>query len=88
MKRILMLAGLLLYLNPQISLAHELIDAVRRGNIDEVEILLATGADVNAKDNDGITPLHVASRGGHKDVTKLLLAKGANRHLDLEPHRV
>jgi ankyrin repeat protein len=39
------------------------------------ELLLAHGADVNAKDNDGGTPL---SSAGSKDVTELLLAHGAD----------
>ena len=40
-----------------------------------VELLLASKADVNAKDNDGWTPLHTATG---KDVVELLLAHGAD----------
>jgi len=32
---------------------------------------------VNAKD-DGVTPLHFAAGGGHKEVIELLIAKGAD----------
>jgi len=39
------------------------------------------GADVNAKDNYGMTPLHIASRKGHIDVVKLLGGLGA----DIDP---
>ena len=39
---------------------------------------LAAGADVNAKDNHGYTPLHWAADGGHKEVAELLIAKGAD----------
>ncbi|MGD8499618.1 MAG: ankyrin repeat domain-containing protein [Phycisphaerales bacterium] len=48
------------------------------GNIKEIEDLLAEGADVNAKDEDGYTPLSIAALRGHKDVVELLLAKGAD----------
>jgi hypothetical protein len=43
-----------------------------------VELLLARGANVNAKDGYDSTPLHLAAGGGHKEVVELLLAKGAN----------
>jgi hypothetical protein len=48
------------------------------GHEEVAELLLAKGADVNAKNNDGFTPLHSAAAQGHKDVAELLLAKGAD----------
>src|SRR5208337_2904389 len=42
-----------------------------------VEVLLAHKADVNARDNRGLTPLHLAADSGHKDVVEVLLANGA-----------
>jgi len=41
---------------------------------DVVELLLANKAEVNAKINDGQTPLHTAARWGRRDVVELLLA--------------
>jgi ankyrin repeat protein len=39
---------------------------------------LENGANVNAKTNDGSTPLHGASRYGHESVIALLLEKDAD----------
>ncbi len=38
--------------------------------------LLASKADVNAKDKEGVTPLHFAAGGGHKNVAELLRQHG------------
>jgi hypothetical protein len=43
-----------------------------------VRLLIAKGADVNAKGRSGWTPLHFAANGGHREVAKLLIAKGAD----------
>jgi len=51
--------------------------AVGAGFKDIAELLIAKGADVNAKGNWGWTPLHSAVYG-HKDIVALLIAKGAD----------
>jgi len=43
-----------------------------------VEKLLARGANVNAPDADGDTPLHGAAQGGDVEIVRMLLDKGAN----------
>ncbi|KAK3366315.1 ankyrin repeat-containing domain protein, partial [Lasiosphaeria ovina] len=43
-----------------------------------VELLLEKGADIEAVDSDGRTPLYIAAERGHEAVVKLLLEKGAN----------
>jgi ankyrin repeat protein len=44
--------------------------------MDGVELLLANGAAINARDDFGWTPLHYAMRNGHKDVADLLRRRG------------
>ncbi len=43
-----------------------------------MKLLVAKGADINAKDYNGTTPLHEAAWSGHKDVVELLVDNGAN----------
>ena len=57
----------------------ELFRATREGNTDMVKSLLSSpGADVNATDERGSTPLLEAARYGHEDVCRMLIAAGAN----------
>ena len=55
-----------------------ILGAAGGGDIEAVKEFLAAGADVNAKDWMGWTPLHEAADGGHKDVVELLIAEGAD----------
>ena len=51
-------------------------EAADEGNIEVVKQHLAAGIDVNAKDQDGCTPLHWAAKKGNKGIAELLIAKG------------
>ena len=43
--------------------------------------MLEAGADIDARYEDGRTPLHVAAIEGHSDIITTLLAAGANARL-------
>ena len=59
---------------PEISILTAAFD----GNIEIVKQHLAAGADVNAKSEDGGTPLHSAASTGRKEIAELLITKGAD----------
>jgi uncharacterized protein len=56
----------------------ELLDAARKGDVAAVRSLLASGADANAAQGDGLSALHLAGRQGHVEITKLLISSGAD----------
>jgi ankyrin repeat protein len=47
-------------------------------NLEVAKVLVSMGANVNAKEQTGITPLHNAARFGNVEIAKLLISKGAN----------
>lgn len=51
---------------------------VSHGHRDTVKLLLEVGADINAVDIDGWTPLMFAVRDGTLDIVRLLIQSGAN----------
>jgi ankyrin repeat protein len=55
-----------------------LLAAAAAGNAAEIERLLGSGADREARDGNARTPLHVAVYRRQYDAARLLLAKGAN----------
>uniref|UniRef100_UPI003D81C575 Designed ankyrin repeat proteins,Ferritin heavy chain, N-terminally processed n=1 Tax=Homo sapiens TaxID=9606 RepID=UPI003D81C575 len=60
------------------ELGKELLEAARAGQDDEVAVLMARGAEVNAADDVGVTPLHLAAQRGHLAIVSVLLAFGAS----------
>jgi len=57
-----------------------LLQATEAGDIVQMQALLAKGAEVNARNAHGWTPLHVAAAGGDPAVIALLLKHGADVH--------
>src|ERR1041384_2322839 len=61
------------------SKTDSLFRATVEGNTDMIKSLLSTpGADVNATNERGNTPLLEAARYGHEDICRALIAAGAN----------
>ncbi len=56
---------------------HALMVAAAFGHVDTVRALIDKGADVNAKDLTGWTPLHAAAFKGNMQIVRLLLENGA-----------
>jgi cytohesin len=68
----------------QAQLAASLHEAVKAGNINQVRLLLAKGANVNAKDGIGYTALCLALRNNDPEMVKILVTKDADVNLTME----
>ena len=55
-----------------------LMNAAKNGDLDGSQRAIASGANVNATNETGVSALYIAAGLGHKEVTKLLIEKGAN----------
>jgi ankyrin repeat protein len=60
-----------------------IIAAACQGFPNVVSQLLDAGADVNARNGVGFTPLHEAAEAGHTEVVSLLLRRGANPQVEI-----
>jgi C-terminal processing protease CtpA/Prc len=67
------------------TLGEKLFAAMSSGDFAVAQMCLVYGADVNAKDKHGFTPLQVARMRGHKELVELLLAKGADPDAEMPP---
>jgi ankyrin repeat protein len=62
----------------QAALDHQLYQAIAKGDMGAVRVLLDNGANLEAKNERGDTPLFTAVENHNPEMVKLLLEKGAN----------
>lgn len=72
---LLLLASLAL---PSTGLAGPIHEAALTGDVELMEMLIDNGADVDARDVHGYTPLLLAIQEGNTDIAKTLIANGAD----------
>ena len=55
-----------------------IFSALKNNDVSTLRTLLLEGEDVNSKDADGRTPLHLAAFNGHLDGLRELITSGAD----------
>ena len=66
---------------------HSLLrEAILAQDHDSVRLLLLFGADVNAKDQTGSTPLHTATQASFPEAVQMLLKYGADPSICSKPN--
>lgn len=59
-------------------------DVVERGDVAQINTLIDGGADIEAKDVYGRTPLHVAAVFGQSEAIKVLIDRVANTEASID----
>ena len=63
-----------------------LIEASIKGNVEDAKSLLENGANVNAQDDKGWTPLMFAAKSQNVELAKLLMENGADNEIRNDEH--
>src|SRR5882757_8592571 len=75
--RLLLVCALTMAAGAAARAQESLADAVLYGSAARVDAMIAGGADVNAVDSMGLTPLMTAAAQGHTAIARKLIAAGA-----------
>ncbi|MDA7676812.1 ankyrin repeat domain-containing protein [bacterium] len=78
MKHILITIAAVMLVACAASKKQNIWEDVVANDTDTIVMLIALGQNVNAKDDDGSTPLHYASAKSNKEVTELLIVESAD----------
>lgn len=62
----------------QTALNKQLLNAVGRGNVQQIKQLISNGADINARNAMRYTPLMMAAEDGNQEVCEFLINNGAD----------
>ena len=57
---------------------HSLIKAIKRGDVDSIHSLIESGTDIDAHNEQGLTPLCIAAMSSNTQVLKVLIDAGAD----------
>ncbi len=60
------------------SSLHNLIKAIKRGDVESIRSLIESGVDVNAPNEQGLTPLCIAAGKGNTQVLNVLIDAGVD----------
>lgn len=63
--------------NLRIKVTQQLFTSLIRDDWHTIRLTIIDGADVNARNSDNDTPLHIAARRGNIEAVKALIAAGA-----------
>ena len=88
MQRNLTIAQLLVERGAELRNPGPLLMAATSGSIDIARLLLTSGADPNARDDDGTTALDIAVHRGNREVAELLVDSGARAPAGLQDDAV